>query len=116
MTSAEEHMVHMDWTSVLDHPGLLDPPENTGDAATLWHEPRIGLDSEYGSCTHGVFNRVGESWITRLLNNSCRLRPGADIRRKLVGNLEYSEVHIMQRILPDARRQLTSVYRNIETI
>ena len=55
MTSAEEHMVHMDWISVLDHPGLLDPPENTGDAATLWHELRIGLDSEYGSCAHGVF-------------------------------------------------------------
>ena len=44
MTSAEEHMVHMDWISVLDHPGLLDPPANTGDAATLWHELRIGLD------------------------------------------------------------------------
>lgn len=48
-------MVHIDWILVLDHPSLLDPLANTGDAATLWHQPGIGLGSEYGSCVHGVF-------------------------------------------------------------
>ena len=58
-------MVHIDWISVLDHPSLLDPPANTGDAATLWRELRIVLDSEYGSCALGVLN-----WSRRELNHS----------------------------------------------
>lgn len=57
------HMVYIDWILVLNHPSLHDPPANTGDAAMLWHELKIGLDSEHGLCAHGVFN-----WRWRMLN------------------------------------------------
>ena len=43
-------MVHMHWILALDHPSLLDALANSRDAASLWHELRMGLNSEYGAC------------------------------------------------------------------
>ena len=42
-------MVHMHWILALDHRSLLDALANSRDAASLWHELRMGLISEKGA-------------------------------------------------------------------